>query len=184
MKRMLCVMMSAALLLCGCQSASVQEGQTQAQTEEATEKTTEETLAFVEIETPGLTLPTLEQEPDDTLPPAETGCVRITYNGNVSSVRYITRVEDLPDNEALAGYDTAYFEDHALVVVLETTSSGSVYVDIASIEDGVVTLSHEMPAGEGTADMATWLLWAEVEAGLDWTWSVANPAVKSDAVAY
>uniref|UniRef100_UPI001C9E8AF7 hypothetical protein n=1 Tax=Klebsiella pneumoniae TaxID=573 RepID=UPI001C9E8AF7 len=78
----------------------------------------------------------------------------------------------------LAGYDEAYFVEKALVVVYETVSSGSVQVDIASIDGGVVTLSHEMSGNVGTADMATWLLWAEVDAGLDYTWSVANPAVE------
>jgi hypothetical protein len=29
-----------------------------------------------------------------------------------------------------------------------------------------------MDGDEGTADMATWLLWAELEKGLDYTWRI------------
>ena len=114
----------------------------------------------------------------------ETGCVRIGYTNNVSRVLYVTKASDLAAYPELNQYDDAYFAHHALVVVLESTSSGSVKVGIESISDGVVTLSHEMPGNVGTTDMATWLLWAEVEQGLEETWSVANPALKSDSSAY
>ena len=184
MKRMMCMLMASAVLLCGCQSAGLTSGETQAQTEEITENSTEATVEFTEIETPGVTLPIVEQETAGSTALGDTGCVRVSYNGNVSSVRYITSLEDLPDNEALAGYDEAYFKTKALVVVLESVSSGSVKVGIESIENGVVTLSHELPGDAGTADMATWLLWAEVDAGLDFDWSVANPALKSNASTY
>ena len=184
MKRMMCIALSAAMLLCGCRSGAPTGGETQRPTEQMTEQATEETLAFAELETTGTTLPVIQQGTDAGIIPEKTGRVRVAYTGNASSVRYVTRVEELPDNEALNGYDAAYFEDHALVLVVETVSSGSAQVDIASIEGGVVTLSHKMPGGEGTTDMATWLLWAEVEPGLDWTWSVANPALKSDALTH
>lgn len=182
MKRMLCIVLTLALLLCGCQSAAMTPGEPQGQTEEMTEEATEnETeVEFTEIETPGVTLPMDEQETGTGNGTAlgNTGCVRVSYNGNVSSVRYITSVDQLPDNEALAAYDEAYFAEKALIVVYETVSSGSVKVGIASVKDGIVTLSHDMSGDVGTADMATWLLWAEVDAGLDYTWSVANPAVE------
>ena len=186
MKRMLCTVLCAAMLLCGCQSAPAANGETQGATEaltgEVTENVTESQLAVTEPQTP--TQPFVEQETEPGTAIGETGLVRVAYNGNISSVRYITSVDKLPVNDALSAYDEAYFETRALVVVLESVSSGSVKVGIDSIENGVVTLSHELAGDVGTADMATWLLWAEVEQGLDFEWSVANPALQSNASAY
>ncbi|MBQ8236724.1 MAG: hypothetical protein IJZ39_01045 [Oscillospiraceae bacterium] len=182
MKRMLCILLTLVMLLCGCQSAAGAPADTQGQTEEMTEETaenvTQSDVEIMEMETPGVTLPFVEQETGNGIDLGATGCVRVAYNGAISSVRYITSVEQLPDHEALAAYDEAYFADKALIVVYETVGSGSVRVGIESIENGVVTLSHELPGDAGTADMATWLLWAEVDTGLDDTWSVANPAVE------
>ena len=111
-----------------------------------------------------------------------TGAERIEYKQNASSVRYITRVEDLPDYEALDGYrNEEYFQTNALLVVVDTVTSGSVKVAIDSVGNGTVTLSKEMSGDVGTADMATWLLWAEVDQGLEEHWSVANPALKAGA---
>lgn len=175
MKRMLCILLTLALLLCGCQSAALTPDETQGQTEEMTENETE--VDIIEIETPGVTLPMGGEDGQDPVAFENTGCVRVAYS-NISSVRYITSADQLPDHEALAAYDDAYFAEKALIVVYETVGSGSVKVGIESIDNGVVTLSHDLPGDVGTADMATWLLWAEVDAGLDYTWSVANPAVQ------
>ena len=186
MKRMLCTVLCAAMLLCGCQNAPAANGETQgvteALTEEMTENVTEPQVNVTEPQTP--TQPFVEQQTQPVTAAPENGCVRVEYNGNVSSVRYITSVDQLPVNEALAAYDEAYFETKALVVVLESVSSGSVRVGIESIENRVVTLSHEMSGDVGTTDMATWLLWAEVEQGMEGQWSVANPALKPNASAY
>lgn len=177
MKRILCLILMLSVLLWGCQSAPAVSGDQG--TKDNTEEVTQAQLDVTEIQDPGVTLPKNEQETrGESAAVGRTGCVRVEYTGNVSSVRYITGVDQLPDHEALAAYDAAYFEDKALVLVRETVTSGSVRVGIAAIEDGVVTLSHEMSGEMGTADMATWLLWAEVEQGLDWDWSVANPAVE------
>ena len=170
MKKMLCLIL-ALVLLCGCQSTNVdpKEPRPEGNTENhGTEKETQD---------PGVTVPENEQQitGGNTV---HDGCVRVEYTGNISAVCYITSADQLPDHEALAGYDAAYFENKALVLVKETVTSGSVKVGIASIEDGVVTLSHELSGQFGTTDMATWMLWAEVEAGLEYDWSVANPALK------
>lgn len=176
MKRMMCMLLTGALLLCGCQNAALAPDRNQ--TEGMTENVTESQVEFTEMETPGVTLPIGGEENETPVAFGNTGCVRIAYNGGISAVRYITSVDQLPDNEALKAYDEAYFADKALVLVYETVGSGSVEVGIESIENGVVTLSHELPGDVGTADMATWLLWAEVEAGLDYDWTIANPAVQ------
>lgn len=164
MKRMLCIALSLALvLLCGCESAELQ-----GQTEESTQNVTEANV--------DMTDPVGEQETKDDgkITIGQTGRVRVDYNGMVSSVRYVTSADQLPDNEALAAYDDAYFETGALLIVMETVGSGSYILDIVSAENGVVELSRELPGDVGTADMATWLLWAEVEQGLDYDWSLAN----------
>lgn len=128
--------------------------------------------------------------PGDAVDQESRGKLRITYNGNESSVRYVTSVDQLPTYEELQKYDEDYFQDHALVVVTESVSSGSVDVEIDSIRytDTVnqVVLYHSAPGDDaaGTGDMATWLLWAEVDADLEGTWTVSNPALPSDAVTH
>lgn len=123
-----------------------------------------------------------ETEGDSDLSIKNQGKLRIPYTVNRSSVQYVTNADQLPDYAELAGYDDAYFQDHALLLVVETVSSGSAQVGIQSINiegsTAAVTLSHEMQ-GTGTTDMATWLLWAEVEPGLNFQWSVSNPALPS-----
>ena len=97
----------------------------------------------------------------------------------------VTRVEDLPAYEALDGYRNAeYFATKALLVVVDTVTSGSVKVSIDSVGNGTVTLAKEMSGDVGTADMATWLLWAEVDQGLTENWSITNPGVQSNLSKY
>jgi hypothetical protein len=116
------------------------------------------------------------------VPIGETGRIRVTYKGNLCSVQYVTSVDQLPDYPELRAYDDAYFQNHALLLVYETVTSGSVEVGIQDIRlegtRGLVQLSHEMQGDAGTAVMTTWLVWAEVEAGLDYTWIVENPMVE------
>ena len=124
---------------------------------------------------------------DGSYVPGQVDRLRLTYNGNVSSALYVTSAAQLPDYPELSAYDDAFFKDHALVLVQESVSSGSVEVGIESVSlkadhTAVVALTHQGP-GEGqvgTADMATWLLWTEVDTGLeDYQWTVANPALES-----
>lgn len=111
------------------------------------------------------------------------GKERLTYEGVESAVRYVTSADQLPDCEALETYDDAYFETHALILVTQSVTSGSVDVSIKVIQKtetgyGVV-LSYGEPGKDqaGTNDMATWLLWAEVEKGLEGTCEIVNPAL-------
>ena len=118
------------------------------------------------------------------------GSARLSYNGNESTVRYVTSVSELPSYQPLSQYDDAFFQDHALVVVTESVSSGSVDVKIDSIcctdTQNSVVLYHSAPQDDqaGTNDMATWLLWAEVDRDIQGAWTVANPALTSDAETY
>lgn len=124
----------------------------------------------------------------DPVDDATQGKARITYNGNESTVRYVTSTSELPPYQELKKYDDDFFQDHGLVVVTESVASGSIDVDIDSIRDTdaghSVVLYHSAPADDqaGTNDMVTWLLWAEVEPDLEGSWTVANPALTSDAV--
>ena len=129
---------------------------------------------------------------DGSYVPGQVDRLRLTYNGNVSSALYVTSAAQLPDYPELSAYDDAFFKDHALVLVQESVNSGSVEVGIESVSlkadhAAVVTLTHQGP-GEGqvgTADMATWLLWTEVDTGLeDYQWTVANPALESQLSQY
>ena len=107
----------------------------------------------------------------------------VPYTVNMSTVRYVDTPEKLPDYEELAAYDGAWFEDHALLLIYETVRSTATEVGIESIllEDGCgqITLSHTPRSVQGTTMMTTWLLWAEVDAGLEHTWSVTNPMVEN-----
>ena len=124
-----------------------------------------------------------DDTPGDPVGEEAQGKERLTYEGVESSVRYVTSPDQLPECEALEKYDEAYFADHALILVTQSVSSGSVEVSIKAIQEtetgcGVV-LSYGEPGKDqaGTADMATWLLWAQTEQGLEGTWEIVNPAL-------
>lgn len=125
-----------------------------------------------------------KDEEKTTLMLGNSGAVRISYSVNVSSVRYITSASQLPEYAELAAYDDAYFETGALVLVMESVSSSSIRVGIESVEltetHALVTLLHEGSGDVSVPAMATWLVWAEVEKDLSYTWEVVNPALKSD----
>lgn len=112
------------------------------------------------------------------------GAVKVEYSVNISSARYITAADRLPDVEALKKYDEAYFQDKALLIVYETVSSGTARPVIGSLRaDGIqgwVTLSREAQGGATIPVMTTWLLWAEVDQDLPRQWTVTNPALDSN----
>lgn len=118
----------------------------------------------------------------------EGGSDRIPYTMNQSWAVYVTSAEELArysgECEELENYDDDFFKSHALLLVTESVNSGSTEVGIEKIsrvdDEITVTLSHTA-AENGTADMATWLVWAEVECGLeDCRWQVGNAALKPE----
>ena len=188
MKKLICMLLALMLVFSGCGQQTAEP----APSEEAANPGTEASgnLEASEVDPPEVTLHTGEgqsqgQGVQQFQVAGATGAERIEYKQNASSVRYITRVEDLPDYEALDGYRNAeYFETQALLVVVDTVTSGSVKVSIGFLGDGTVTLAKEMSGTLGTADMATWLLWAEVDQGLTDTWTVTNPGVQNNLSTY
>lgn len=176
MKKILCILL-CALLLTGCRSSGGEETSGTIETEMPTIVLVPD-AEFTFPEAPAI--PTMPAAAGETLAFENPGKVRLSYTGNRSYVKYITSVEELPDEEALQGYDEAFFETKALILVVETVSSGSVRLEIESIvtdgDTATVTLSRAMPGDVGTADMATWLLWAEVSRELDYNWILEGSA--------
>lgn len=179
MMKLICMLLALALALCGCAQSAAPTEPTAEQTDPAP------TVEAQEIDPPEVTLHTPEKETEASVPVGAMGAARVDYVKNGSYVRYITRPEDLPAYEALDGYrNDEYFAGKALLVVLDTVTSGSVKVSIGSVGEGTVTLARQLPNGEGTDDMATWLLWAEVEQGLGTSWTITNPGVQSNLSTY
>lgn len=181
------VVCALSLILSGCRASMGEPIPSEPETE-PTEAHSE--TAGIETET-GATVPkegldAFQRESDVVI--GATGRLRLTYTGNVSSVRYITSVSELPEYPELEAYDEAYFQDRALVLVMETVTNGTVEVGISGIilneNTAAVQLSHETKGDVGTTVMTTWLLWAEVEAGLDYAWTVDNPAVEPSGERY
>lgn len=197
MKKMICILLAAVLCVAaaGCRAARADPEGSETTAAPATmasvpgessAPTVEETLDWTE-ET-GIDATVSTERETGTLAFENPGKLRIPYEGNRSYVTYITGPAELPAYEELQQYDEAFFADHALVLVVETVSSGSVRVDIDSITvegpAASVTLTRELKGDVGTADMATWMLWAEVEAGLDYQWTVENPSIQSAGEKY
>ena len=112
------------------------------------------------------------------------GRVRLPYTRRRSDARCVTSASQLPDVPELKAYGPDFFTDHALLLVSDTTASGSLRpaLHTADIADGhgTVCLQRPLPARNqrATQDMATWLLWAEVPVSwADLSWAVANPAL-------
>ena len=178
MRKMFALILVLALCLtaAGCRSAMAPQP-----SENGTGQTPGTTDATVDTTSPSLPQDGEEIEGTDMVF-KNVGTQRIGYSGIVSSVVYVTSPAQLPQNEAFSKYDEAFFREHALVLVTDTVGSGSIRVGIERItlsgNTAYVKVSREMPGDIGTADMATWLIWAEVEAGLTCQWSVLNPAYK------
>lgn len=175
MKKVLCAVLALLLVLTGCRTVGEE-------TVPPTEPSLEATEADRTYET---TIPVLPEggfdpgpinggQTGEELPFTNPGKLRISYTGDRCYVRYVTAVEQLPPEGDWGFYDETFFETGALVILVETVSSGSVQLELESIRvDGDtanVTVKRTMSGDVGTADMATWLLWAEVEKNLNYTW--------------
>ena len=176
MKKMLCILLALMFLLCGCTGA--------AQSPETTAATQETEPVELEITVPTLAPndqvpgPVIGQVEGDELAFANPAVARVNYTGNRSYIKYVTSVQELPPEGQLQGYDDAFFEKYALLVVVETVSSGSVRLELerVTVSDGTATvrIKRTMSGEVGTTDMATWMLWAQVEKGLEYNWTLAN----------
>lgn len=166
--RILALILALCLCLAGCQ------------------KQAQESTASTDATDPTGTAGTRPQvDPEDGIAFQLGGRTTVTYSVNISHIKYITSAADLPNYEALADYDEAWFEEHALVVILQSVANGnmSATIDCISLEDDLasVTLRYAADASYGSAQAITWLIWTEVETGLDYTWQIANPAVESSS---
>lgn len=176
MRKLTCLLLALLLMLTACTSGG--ETTEPTRTTETIQNVTEpaETTAPSSEETKSPIKPLPGETDGILLPYANPGKARVSYEGNRSYVRYITSVAELPEEEVLAVYDEAFFEHSALLLVVETVSSGSIRVEMGDIflsgDTARVTLKREMSGDVGTADMATWMLWAEVEKGLSCGWEL------------
>lgn len=185
MKKTIAILLAVLLLLTGCQGAVNETTSAPEVTDAAVEMTLPEEMTFPTIPAFGGIFGVLE---GDEIPFANPGKTRIAYTGPRSFVMYVTSVEKLPDQEALKDYDEAFFAEHALLVVVETVTSGSVQLELGSIyregDIAMVKLNRTMPGEVGTSDMATWLLWAEVSRDLDCSWFLDSGAKEPQSSKY
>jgi hypothetical protein len=175
MKKMICVILALMFLLAGCRASGGETMPASVPTEEnQLQLSTVPTLPEGELN-PG---PVMGGLTGDELPFSNAGKVRLGYEGNRSYVRYVTSVDQLPAEGSWTGYDESYFETKALLIVVETLGSGSVELELEAIRvsDGKasIVIGRTMSGEVGTADMATWMLWAEVDKGLEYEWTLAN----------
>lgn len=180
MKKMICAVLALLLMLTGCQATvggtTPPTVTTQAP---AAENQPLETITFPTLPEDGLTPgPVIGGQEGEQLPFENPGKARLKYEGNRSYVRYVTSPEELPPECSWEGYDEAWFETKALLIVVETLNSGSIEVELEAIlvdgDTASVHIKRTLNGDVGTADMATWILWAEVEKDLDYTWTLAN----------
>ncbi len=112
------------------------------------------------------------------------GTQNVKHSLDISQAKYITSVDDLPSYDALAEYDEAWFREHALLVILETVPGGKITIDIDSIKlDGSradITLARGYDGKLSTTTNVVWLVWAEVERDLHYTWNITNPTLESN----
>lgn len=101
--------------------------------------------------------------------------LRITYQQGVgNSVTCVSSVDELNrfglyGSDKLAAYDNNFFDSKALVLVKYTVNSGSTQLSLDSatqVSNMVSVHVDAQSSGMGTSDMATWLLWAEVDKSL------------------
>lgn len=120
--------------------------------------------------------------------------LRITYQqGTPNSITCVSSAEQLKayglyGSETLAAYDDSFFDSKALVLVKYTVNSGSTQLSLGSatqVNDMVSVHLDAQSSGMGTADMATWLLWAEVDKSLSGCqWVLDSPGNATTGVTH
>lgn len=161
------------------------------------EPTTPENNTKPNKEVPMINLYPIVTDPYNTLSKdnlikfSDGGIARITYDYNRSEAKVITNIQDLsPYNEIkeLVKYDEDYFNTSSLLLIAQTTNSGSIGVSVEAIAaiDKVLKIKLGYTVPEiGTADMATWLLWVELDKNYDeFLGEIINPATKPGLSAY
>lgn len=182
MKKMICFVLTCMMLLTGCQAAggeTTPPETTLAPTVPTTEAVLPQESTFPTLAEDGFDPgPALEDREGDVIPFENPGKVRLNYEGNRSYVRYVTSVDQLPKEGSWTGYDESFFETKALLIVVETLNSGTVQVELEDIrlvgDTAKVYIKRTMGGEVGTADMATWMFWAEVSRELDCDWTLVN----------
>lgn len=89
------------------------------------------------------------------------GRVRLPYTRRRSDARCVTSLSRLPDVPELNSYDPEFFAGHALLLVTDTTASGSLppILHTADITDGHGRCGCSAPCRPGTsASRRTWPL--------------------------
>ncbi len=184
MKKLFAILMLMSLLMAitGCRSSKTPNaGDQNAQTQNSTLPTST-VKPNIDPTTP------TRPDPTPTLPSGnivlleQAGSLRIDYTADVHSVQYITDASQLPGYDEFDQYDAVFFESHALLLVTETVGSGSTRIELKGYtcdgNDAHIKLLYNSPE-VSTADMATWLIWAVVDANLPYEWHIpgqtANP---------
>lgn len=182
MKKMICFVLACMMMLTGCQAAgggTTPPETTLAPTVSSAEETQPQMSTFPTLPEGGFNPgPVLGGQEGDELPFENAGKVRLNYEGNRSYVRYVTSVKDLPREGSWTGYDEAYFQTKALLIVVETLNSGTVQVELEAIrvegDTASVHIKRTLAGEVGTTDMATWMFWAEIPKDLTYKWTLAN----------
>ncbi len=180
----LIVLICTTLLLNGCRASQQNAVDPGAEGESTTETQGQDPTETVTLPDGALIIPNGQSD----LPLVNQGKARLGYTGIAGTVRYITSPEQILQYEALRQYDAAFFREHALILVIETVTSGNTDIEISGVlldgKTATVKLYHRNSSDASTMVMTTWLLWAEVDAGLDYVWHLENPAISPDVEKY
>ncbi len=186
MKKQFAIFVLTGLLLTavGCQNSKMPtagDQSTQAQNSTLSTSTVQPNIDPTASTKPDLT-PTLPSGKIQLL--EQAGKLRIPYTSDIHSVQYITDPSQLPDHDEFDQYDAAFFEKNALLLITETVGSGSTRIDLKGYicEENIarVTLLFSSP-DVATDDMATWLIWAVVDANLPYEWSINGKTSNSNS---
>ena len=95
----------------------------------------------------------MKQQPLQT-----AGRVRLPYTRRRSDARCVTSLSQLPDVPELKAYDPEFFAGHALLLVTDTTASGSLppILHTADITDGHGTVRLHRPLPGISASRRIW----------------------------